>query len=69
MKHTPKPRKTVSKRPLGFLKGEIWMAPDFNAPLEFVESSELLALRTESSKTAKKTIKKSRSEMRSSSKR
>jgi hypothetical protein len=68
MKHTPKPRKTVSKRPLGFLKGEIWMASDFSAPLEFIESSELLALRIESSKTAKKTIKKSRSDMKRSSK-
>lgn len=25
--------KTGGKRPLGFLKGEIWMAEDFNAPL------------------------------------
>jgi hypothetical protein len=33
------------------------MASDFNAPLEFIKSSELLALRIESSKTAKKTIK------------
>ena len=33
MKHTPKPRKKLSNRPLGFLKGEVWMAPDFNAPL------------------------------------
>ena len=24
---------TKGKRPLGFLKGEIWMAEDFNAPL------------------------------------
>ena len=26
-------RATQGKRPLGFLKGEIWMAEDFNAPL------------------------------------
>src|SRR5438270_2628956 len=26
-------RETQGKRPLGFLKGEIWMAEDFNGPL------------------------------------
>jgi prevent-host-death family protein len=26
-------RETQGKRPLGFLKGEIWMADDFNGPL------------------------------------
>jgi len=68
MKNSSKLRKT-RKRPVGSYRGQIWMAPDFNAPLECIESSELLASPAESSKTAKKTIKKSRSEMKRSFKR
>jgi len=40
MKHSSKSRKDPRKRPLGFLRGEIWMAPDFDAPMELVEDDE-----------------------------
>jgi antitoxin (DNA-binding transcriptional repressor) of toxin-antitoxin stability system len=45
------------KRPLGSMKGEIWMADDFNAPLELVESSKLAALTAEKAGTSKKKVK------------
>jgi len=56
MKHSSKPRKN-SKRPLGFYRGEIWMAPDFDAPLMLVADSEAKALTPDKS-VAKKEIRK-----------
>jgi hypothetical protein len=69
MKRSSKPRKNGNKRPLGLFRGQIWIAPDFDAPLELVETSELLALRSKNSKTTKRTIKKAKSKTKSSPKR
>lgn len=60
MSLSSKPKES-SKRPLGFLRGEIWMAPDFDAPLELVNSSKLAALEAEKSGAPKKTAKVRRS--------
>jgi len=40
MKHSSKSRKNPRKRPLGLFRGEIWIAPDFDAPMELVEDDE-----------------------------
>jgi hypothetical protein len=34
MKRSQKSSKKPDKRPLGLFRGEIWMAPDFDAPLD-----------------------------------
>jgi hypothetical protein len=60
MKHSSKLRKNPRKRPLGFLRGEIWMAPDFDAPLMLVDDSEAKAL-TPDKIAAKKRNKKAQS--------
>jgi len=36
-KSSSKTAKESTKRPLGLYRGQIWMAPDFNAPMEFIE--------------------------------
>jgi hypothetical protein len=60
MKRSSKPRKT-GKRPLGLFRGEIWIAPDFDAPMELVESSKLAALEALKSGAPKKKAKVRRS--------
>jgi hypothetical protein len=60
MKRSSKPRKT-RKRPLGLFRGEIWIAPDFDAPMELVESSKLAALEALKSGAPKKKAKVRRS--------
>jgi hypothetical protein len=50
---TSKTPKKVSKRPLGFLRDEIWMAPDFDAPMELIESEKLRILEAEASHNRK----------------
>ena len=60
-----KTKENASKRPLGFLRGQIWMAPDFDAPLELVESSKLAALEAEKSGARKKKAKVRRSAKKS----
>jgi hypothetical protein len=57
MKHSSKPRKNSAKRPLGFLRGEIWMAPDFNDPWELVETPEGWELRPENLNSAEEPTK------------
>lgn len=55
MKHSSKTRKNPRKRPLGFLRGEIWMAPDFDAPMKLVEDDEgRMALVPDSSSSSPK---------------
>jgi hypothetical protein len=58
MKRSSKSREN-RKRPLGFYRGKIWMAPDFDAPLMLVDDSEAKALTPES--IAKKRNKKAQS--------
>jgi hypothetical protein len=40
---TPTPPKNLSRRPLGLYRGQIWIAPDFDAPLMLVEDPEAKA--------------------------
>ena len=48
------PKKSNSKkRPLGFLRGQVWMAPDFDDPWELVETPEGWELRPENLNAAK----------------
>jgi hypothetical protein len=49
-----KARKKPAKRPLGFYRGQIWMAPDFDAPMEFIETSEGMELVPETASSVKK---------------
>lgn len=51
---TPTPPKKPSKRPLGLYRGQIWIAPDFNAPLMLVEDPEAKRLVTDRGNRAKK---------------
>jgi hypothetical protein len=60
MKRSSKPHKT-RKRPLGLFRGEIWIAPDFDAPMELVESSKLAILEGLKSGVPKKKAKVRRS--------
>jgi prevent-host-death family protein len=48
-------RATQGKRPLGFLKGEIWMADDFDAPLPPDTLAGFLGEDDSGVKTVKKT--------------
>lgn len=51
---TPTPPKKPSKRPLGLYRGQIWIAPDFDAPLMLVEDPEAKRLVTDKGNRAKK---------------
>jgi len=54
-KSSSKTAKESTKRPLGLYRGQIWMAPDFNAPMEFIEvNGEMLLVPERSSATKKK---------------
>jgi hypothetical protein len=57
MKRPSKSPKNSAKRPLGLFRGEIWMAPDFDAPMEFIESAKLRLLEAEASRGRKKKAK------------
>jgi len=46
-KSSSKAARKPTKRPLGLYRGQIWMAPDFNAPLELVEASGEMGLMPE----------------------
>jgi hypothetical protein len=48
MEHSSKPRKNIGKRPLGMLRGEIWIAPDFDVPMKLVDDYEAMAPTSES---------------------
>ncbi len=51
--------KSSTKRPLGLYRGQIWMAPDFDAPMEFIEvNGEMLLVPERSSATKKKSKSK-----------
>jgi hypothetical protein len=55
MKNSSKSRKNPHKRPLGF-RGEIWIAPDFDAPMKLVEDDEgRMALVPDDSSSSPKT--------------
>lgn len=60
MKQSQKPRKNTGKRPLGLYRDQIWIAPDFDAPLMLVEDREAKAL-TLKKNVAKKRNKKTQS--------
>ena len=51
---TPTSPKKPSKRPLGLYRGQIWIAPDFDAPLMLVEDPEAKKLVTDKGNRAKK---------------
>jgi len=56
MKNFSKSRKNPHKRPLGLLRGEIWIAPDFDAPMKLVEDDEgRMALVPDDSSSSPKT--------------
>jgi len=57
MKRPSKSHKNPAKRPLGLFRGEIWMAPDFDAPMELIESAKLSLLEAEASGGRKKKAK------------
>jgi len=57
MKRASKPNKDRGKCPLGLFRGEIWMAPDFDAPMELIESAKLSLLEAEASRSRKKKAK------------
>lgn len=57
MQRSSKPRKN-RKRPLGFLKGQIWMAADFNAPMKLVEDCEVTELAADKGVAKKKRKRK-----------
>jgi|SoimicMinimDraft_5_1059733.scaffolds.fasta_scaffold96489_1 hypothetical protein len=58
-KSSSKTAKESTKRPLGLYRGQIWMAPDFNAPMEFIEvNGEMLLVPERSSATKKKSKSK-----------
>ena len=47
-----------TKRPLGLYGNQIWIAPDFDAPMELIESAELRLLEAEASRGRKKNAKR-----------
>jgi hypothetical protein len=51
------PGQKSTKRPLGLFRGEIWTAPDFDAPMELIESAKLSLLEAEVSRGRKKKAK------------
>ena len=52
------PKKSnAKKRPLGFLRGQVWMAPDFDDPWELVETPEGWELRPENLNATKEPTK------------
>jgi hypothetical protein len=55
MKHSSKPRKT-RKRPLGLFRGQIWMAPDFDAPMKFIQVNGDMLLVPDRSRPIKKRL-------------
>lgn len=57
MKRASKPNKDRGKRHLGLFRGEIWMAPDFDAPMELIESAKLSLLEAGASRNRKKKAK------------
>lgn len=58
-KSSSKTAKESTKRPRGLYRGQIWMAPDFNAPMEFIEvNGEMLLVPERSSATKKKSKSK-----------
>jgi len=61
MKHSSKSRKNPRKRPLGLYRGEIWMAPDFDAPMKLVDDCEVTELATDKNVATKRKKKKSQS--------
>jgi hypothetical protein len=50
-----------TKRPLGLYRGQIWMAPDFDAPMEFIEVDGDMVLVPERSSISKKKDKRLKS--------
>jgi len=61
MKHSSKSRKNPRKRPLGLYRGEIWMAPDFNAQMKLVDDCEVTELAADKGVAKKEGKKKSQS--------
>jgi len=59
-KSSSKTAKESTKRPLGLYRGQIWMAPDFNAPMEFIEVNGEMLLVPERSSATKKRVKSKR---------
>ena len=58
-KSSSKTAKESTKRPRDLYRGQIWMAPDFNAPMEFIEvNGEMLLVPERSSATKKKSKSK-----------
>ena len=60
MKRTSKPRKT-SKRPLGLFRGQIWIAPDFDAPMKLVDDLGEIGLAAENKSTPNEKAKAQKS--------
>jgi hypothetical protein len=50
VRNAPTHPKKRSKRPLGLYRGEIWIAPDFDAPLMLVDDPEAMRLATDKGK-------------------
>jgi hypothetical protein len=61
MKKSSKSTQTSTKRPLGLYRGQIWMAPDFDAPMEFIEVDGDMVLVPERSSISKKKDKRLKS--------
>jgi hypothetical protein len=55
---TPTPPKNPSRRPLGLYRGQIWIAPDFDAPLMLVKDPEAKRFVSDRGNRAKKANKR-----------
>ena len=55
-----------TKRPLGLYHGQIWMAPDFDAPMKFVEVNGDMLLVPDRARATKKKSKRQTPSQKSS---
>ncbi len=65
-KTSSKAAEQSTKRPLGLYRGQIWMAPDFNAPMKFVEVNGDMLLVPDRSRAIKKKGKRQKAARKSS---
>jgi hypothetical protein len=66
MKRPSKSRKNPAKRPLGLYRDQIWMAPDFDAPMKFVEVNGDMLLVPDRARATKKKGKRQTPSQKSS---